>query len=138
MISETTLNYVTNMLHSTEKTIAGLWYYRCERDTDEEYNLDMTFSHYSPSELLLLRPSERGKSRLDDNLDGGAAVHLVESLLVVLELEGICDHALDIYLAAIKVGNRARETVGLREGADDLENDTLAGVAKQASMITVP
>lgn len=57
---------------------------------------------------------------LDSDLQSGAAVHLVQGSLVVVELEDVCDHTLDVDLASIEVGDGAREAVCLRERADDL------------------
>ena len=59
-------------------------------------------------------------SRLDADLECAPAVHLVERLLVVLELEDVGDHALDVNLAAVEVCDGAGEAVRLRERADDL------------------
>ena len=63
-----------------------------------------------------------GASWFDSNLESTAAVHLVESSLVLLELEDVGDHALDIDCATIEVGDCTREAEGLRERAEDLES----------------
>lgn len=67
-------------------------------------------------------------SRRNNDLDGRAAAHLVEGLLIVLELECIGDHALDIHLAAIEVSDGAGKAVGLRERANNLSKDALAKI----------
>ena len=59
-------------------------------------------------------------SGLDADLERATAVHLVERLLVVLELEDVGNHALDVDLAAVEVCDGAGKAVRLRERADDL------------------
>jgi hypothetical protein len=58
--------------------------------------------------------------RGDDNLERRPTVHLVESGLVIVQLEHIGDHTLDVDLATIEIGDGAREAEGLRERANDL------------------
>jgi hypothetical protein len=48
--------------------------------------------------------------------------HLVEGLLEVSQLEDVGNHALRLDLTAVEVLNGTREAVGLREGANNLEN----------------
>ena len=77
-------------------------------------------------------------SRLDGDLQGSSAAHLVQCLLVVLELKDIgnlnhrfrvmvsgsvtrmAHHPLGPDLSALEVFDSSREAVGLREGPDDL------------------
>ena len=61
-------------------------------------------------------------SGLDRDFDSLAAVHLVERALVVLELEDIRDHALDVDFPAVEVRHGTREAECLRERADDLRS----------------
>jgi len=59
--------------------------------------------------------------RGDADLQGATAVHLVECLLEVVELEFVSYHSLRLDLTAVKVCNGTRETVRLRERADNLD-----------------
>lgn len=58
--------------------------------------------------------------RSDGDLQCTAAVHLVQSGLVVIKLEDVSDHALHLHLTAIKVSNGTREAICLRERTDNL------------------
>lgn len=53
----------------------------------------------------------RYSSWLDDDLDSLAAVHLIERLLVVFELERVRHHTFDANLARIEILDSTRETV---------------------------
>ena len=92
-------------------------------------------------------------SWLDRNLDCPTAVHLVQGLLVLGDLEHVCDllhrefgslshdstrtnpthHALDLDFAAVEVSYRAGETVRLREGADNLGIPTSVSRSSEAA-----
>lgn len=58
--------------------------------------------------------------RADADLESATAVHLVECLLEVVQLEFVSYHPLRLDFTAVKVRNGARETVRLRERADNL------------------
>lgn len=62
------------------------------------------------------------ESGFDADLHCAPAGHLVESLLVILELKDVRDHALDIDLASVQVRDGTRETIRLRERANDLDD----------------
>jgi hypothetical protein len=66
--------------------------------------LSMVFSHSQPRNL-----------GLDDNLESSPAVHLIQSSLIVVELEYIGYHALDVDLSTVEVSNGAWKAEGLRE-----------------------
>lgn len=59
-------------------------------------------------------------TRYNGNLKRRPAVHLIQSGLVVVQLENICHHTLHVNLAAVKICHRTGEAESLRERADDL------------------
>lgn len=52
-------------------------------------------------------------------LDGALVPHRLQTLLPLIQLEGLVDNTLDLDLAAIEVVDRGGELVGLGEGAED-------------------
>lgn len=58
-------------------------------------------------------------SRLDSDLQGASAAHLVQCLLVVIEFEDVGHHSLGPDLSALKVFDGSWEAVGLRERSND-------------------
>jgi hypothetical protein len=59
-------------------------------------------------------------SRLDRNLECSPTVHLIQGILEIVQLVYIRYHTLDVDLSTIEIRNRSRETVGLREGTNNL------------------
>jgi hypothetical protein len=57
----------------------------------------------------------------DGNLERSPAVHLIQSSLIIVELENVSYHALDVDLSTIEVSNGTWETERLRERPNDLE-----------------
>jgi len=57
----------------------------------------------------------------DADLQGTAAIHLVECLLEIVKLVFIGHHSLRLDFATIEVRNGTREAVRLRERTDDLD-----------------
>jgi hypothetical protein len=53
------------------------------------------------------------------SFDGRLVAHGFEALAPLLELVGLVDDALDLYLTAVQVVNCSREHVGLGEGSED-------------------
>jgi len=96
------------------------------------------FIQQQPASMLIYNDSYVGRSRLDSDLQGSSAAHLIQRLLVILKLKDIGDltrglqdhslwisdnethHSLGLDLSALEVLDRPGEAVGLREGPDDL------------------
>lgn len=56
----------------------------------------------------------------DGNLERTPAIHLIQSSLIIVELENIGHHVLDVDLSTVEVSHGTWETEGLRERANDL------------------
>ena len=57
-----------------------------------------------------------------DDLECTPAIHLVQGVLIMIELEDIRYHALQVDFTTIEISDGTRETVSLREGTDDLDS----------------
>ena len=77
----------------------------------------LVFSLYSPSIHL----------RFDGNLERSTAVHLIQSSLIIVELENVCHHVLDVDLSTVEVSNGTWETERLRERPNDLKMGMVNG-----------
>lgn len=111
-------------------------------ETDHRFHTQLTLIHirarYS-NEDKDQRPNPLLATTADGDLECLPRVHLVQSLLVVLEVEDVGNHAICSDPARVEVGDGTGETVSLRERSNDADliTEDLGRRPRDASLVLV-